>query len=269
MSSEWNFKTVIRRLRSKVFRMLPGRRRKQLRAAIARLGWEHRFLRLRRPGLALLCGKGIEIGAFEHPAPLSRNCHTYYVDAITPAQAATLFPEIDAGALVTPDYVVDVSTSGLGIFAGNQWDYAIACHVIEHLPNPAQFIGEMFRIVPAGGMVVIAAPDKRFTFDHSRPETPVELLQSYFLNGRTVSPDDYLDISRYVHPADMQMSENERKVRLQNYYNRREHLNVWTSSGFREFLTVALGWNEVVAAPVYEVMGEENRFEYFGVWQKS
>jgi SAM-dependent methyltransferase len=247
--------------------LVPPKLRKRIRRLLATWGWEHLFLRKRRPGLAYLKGDGIEIGAFEHPAPLARGCRTCYVDAITREQAAVLFPEIDVSALVVPDHLIDLNRDGLMRFHDAQWDYAIACHVIEHLENPGRFVGELFRVVRAGGLVVIAAPDKRFTFDRARPETPEAELHRYFAEGRTVTPADYADISRYVNTADMALDDGARVRRLEIYRSRREHLSVWTSEGFRRFWISAMQWNGILAEPIYEVDGEHNRFEYFGVWK--
>lgn len=252
-----------------MFGLMPPRIRRVSRAILLRLGWEHKFLRLRRPGLRKLSGNGIEIGAFEHPAPVPASCRTSYVDALTPEEAAVLFPEIDSSALIRPDFVVDVNVDGLGVFEARQWDYVIACHVIEHLTNPGRFVGEMFRIVRPGGWVVIAAPDKRYTFDRARPETPVSALHRYFVEGRDVHAADYEDISRYVNVTDLTLSESDRQRRLESYRERREHLSVWTSESFREFWIEAMKWSRVSAVPVYEIGGERNHFEYFGVWQKK
>lgn len=53
---------------------------------------------------------------------------------------------------------MDVSKEGLGFFEDGQWDYAIACHVIEHLPNPGRFTGELFRVVRPGGALSLQRP---------------------------------------------------------------------------------------------------------------
>lgn len=259
---------MIMNLRLLLHHLVSPRLRKKARRAMAALGGEHVFLRMRRLGLAKLEGNGIEIGAFEHPAPVPSGCRTSYVDAITPEQAAVIFPEIDASVLVVPDYIIDLNCDGLTKFRDDPWDYAIACHVIEHLENPGRFVGELFRIVRPGGFVVIGAPDKRFTFDRARPETPESELHRYFLEGRTVTPADYADISRYVNTTDMALDYSARARRLEMYQSRREHLSVWTSASFRQFWIAAMQWNGVLAKPIYEVHGETNRFEYFGVWRK-
>jgi len=255
-------------IRSQLRCLCPPFLRKRIRRFLHTFRRELEFLRKRKLGYVFLKGEGLEIGAFEHSAPLPKRCKTYYVDAISREQAVELFPEIDPGILIAPDYLIDVNQDGLAKFPDDKWDYVIACHVIEHLANPGRFVGELFRVVRPGGYVVIAAPDKRYTFDRTRPQTELGTLYEFFCNGRSVTPEDYKDISRFVNTADLELGPAEQKARLDCYYQRREHLSVWTSDNFRTFMASALAWNKVQALPVYEVDGEKSRFEYFGVWRK-
>ena len=51
------------------------------------------------------------------------------------------------------------------------FDYVIASHVLEHLPNPIAFLQDCSRLLRAGGTLALALPDHRFCFDHLRPPT--------------------------------------------------------------------------------------------------
>ena len=243
--------------------------RKRLGGLLRRLGWKRDFLRMRGGGYALLRGEGLEIGAFEHPARVPRGCRVRYADVITPAQAADLFPEIDAGKLVPLDYVVDLDADGLVAIASGSLDFVIACHVIEHVANPGRLLAEMVRVVKVGGHVIIAAPDRDFTFDRNRAETPLATLERYFRQGRApVGPEDYREMIGAVHAelADAEPACVEEA--LKEFHRRREHLSVWTAAGFREFLIAAFGWCGSRMEKRYEVMSDRNRFEYFGVWER-
>src|SRR3954471_16382492 len=112
-------------MRTWLHRFIPPRTRRSLRRLSEKLGFEHRFLRCRRAGYARLRGAGIEIGAFEHPAPVPKICRVRYVDVLTPAQAAVLFPEIDATRLVPIDHLVDLDTEGLRPLTDASQDFAI------------------------------------------------------------------------------------------------------------------------------------------------
>jgi SAM-dependent methyltransferase len=252
------------------YQLFSARQRRRIRNLAKRLGVERRFLRLRRKGLAYLKGTGIEIGAFEHPAPVPRDCHVRYIDVITPDQAAVLFPEIDTSQLIPPDFVVDIDREGLQLFGAETQDFVIACHVIEHVANPGRFVAELTRVLRAGGFLVIAAPDKNFTFDRARPLTSIESLYEYYIHGRCeTQPEDYREIIDFVHPQLAHATTAEIKRTLEAYHRRREHLSVWTAESFRTFLIAAFTWTESVMQPIYEVYPDRNRYEYFGVWKKS
>ena len=243
--------------------------RKRLGGLLRRLGLRHPFLRMRGAGYALLRGEGLEIGAFEHPAHVPKGCRVCYADVITPAQAAERFPEIDAGKLVPLDYVVDLDTDGLAAIATGSLDFVIACHVIEHVANPGRLVAEMVRVVKIGGYVVIAAPDRDFTFDRRRAETSLATLEGYFRQGRApVGPEDYREMIDAVHPELVDKGFAGVEEALKEYHRRREHLSVWTAAGFRVFLVAAFGWCEVRMEVAYKLMSERNRFEYFGVWKR-
>lgn len=159
------------------------------------------FLALRDPGYAFLNGKGIEIGPFEHPAKLPPSCEVEYCDAITPEQARVFFPELSVIDLPHIHHIIDLNKEGLVKFPNDSLDFVICNHVIEHLVDPIRILGELMRVVRPGGHVVIAAPDKEYTFDKKRPLTPWEHnVSDYEMRATDSSPEDYMDILTYIHP---------------------------------------------------------------------
>jgi len=48
----------------------------------------------RKPALARIRGSGLEIGALHEPFPIPPGARVTYADALTPEEAARLFPEI-------------------------------------------------------------------------------------------------------------------------------------------------------------------------------
>ena len=56
-------------------------------------------------------------------------------------------------------------------------DFVIANHFIEHTEDPiAHAAATTLRVLRPGGVLYMAVPDKRFTFDVDRPVTPLEHL---------------------------------------------------------------------------------------------
>jgi SAM-dependent methyltransferase len=229
-----------------------------------------RFLDKRSEGYSLLSGKGLEIGAFEHPAELPESCDVSYCDRYTMVEAQKLFPEVDCSKLVQPDYFIDVDQDGLQRFPDGVFDFLIFNHVIEHVVNPLRVLEELFRVLCKDGMCVIAAPDKNYTFDRERPLTSfTSLVKTYNGDVVVVSEEAYRDIVTYIHKELIGQEEEVIREHLRNYHARREHLHVWTSQSFRAFLDSAFVFLDINARAIYEVTASMNEFEYFGVWAKQ
>jgi SAM-dependent methyltransferase len=224
----------------------------------------------RSHGFALLRGHGLEIGALHHPAVLPDGCIVDYYDALTKEQAMVLFPEVPPDLLVDPTYLGDLDCDGLQQFADEQFDFVILSHVIEHVANPMQVLGELFRIVTYGGHVVVACPDKRFTFDQHRPLTPLcHLADEFNQKVQVVTDDHYLHFLAYVHPQVMTLPPDQRQIHVDRVRARREHAHVWDSGSFRSFVVATLSFLSEHATCVYEVPGDENHYEYFSVWRRE
>jgi len=222
----------------------------------------------RKPALARIRGSGLEIGALHEPFPIPPGARVTYADALTPEEAARLFPEIDASRITRADRIINLDQDGLGAFAAGSFDFVIISHVIEHVANPIRIVGEIFRILRPGGCAVIAVPDKRFTFDRPRDLTPFDHLLDDFRNGVTASSDEhYLDFLGAVAPDILKCPPGDLAIHVARVRGRREHCHVWDSASFRDFLVRSVRLAGSPARPVYESSGDENQFEYFGVWE--
>ena len=58
-----------------------------------------------------------------------------------------------------------------------KFDYVVASHVIEHVPDLAGWLGDVHGILNDGGILALVVPDKRFTFDVFRRETSFWMVQ--------------------------------------------------------------------------------------------
>lgn len=67
-----------------------------------------------------------------------------------------------------------------------QFDFCLASHVIEHIPNPIAFFQSMARVLKPGGVLSLAVPDKRYTFDFFQPATSTADWLHAWKRGATV-----------------------------------------------------------------------------------
>lgn len=230
--------------------------------------FEKTRLGYRFEGYAMLSGKGIEIGAMDHPANVPDACDVFYVDALTPEGARKLFQELGDVPYVEPDYLCDVDKDDLSSLGPKQWDFAVLNHVIEHVANPLQVIKNVERLIKPGGFLVIAAPDKQYTYDRKRGLTSFEhLLEEYYEGVDHVTLAHYLDHLEHVNPKALELPEPERQQKIQHVIDRREHAHVWDSASFRDFLVRGFEVLELKMKPVFERFGETTEIEYFGIWE--
>lgn len=227
-------------------------------------------LKHRELAYAHLAGSGLEIGALHEPAKVGPACKVSYFDAVTESDAARLFPEIPSEKLVHVDYLGDLDRGGLAQFGNGSFDFVIANHVLEHVSNPIGAVRELFRIVKSDGCVLIAIPDKEYTFDRGRAPTPYAHLWQDYLNGTTESDDaHYEDFLRSAAPHIFSEPPENVRHHIARARERREHAHVWTSQTFREFLEETYARLQIPAELLFESRAIENQIEYSSVWRKT
>lgn len=131
------------------------------------------------PGLQ----KGLEFGALNNPIITRRYGDVRFVDYTNTAglRSHPHAGTIDKSAIVDVDYVWNGSGSLADVIGtGETFDYAIASHVIEHVPNVLGWFKNISAVLRDGGVFNLAIPDKRYTFDYARQLTTAgELVEAY------------------------------------------------------------------------------------------
>ena len=139
-----------------------------------------------------LKGDGIEIGALHNPLKVGENARVRYLDRMTAAELRRQYPELSDKPLVKVDIVDDGER--LSTVADASQDFVIANHFLEHVQDPIRAFLAMMRVLRPAGVLYLALPDKRFTFDAARPSTSVEHLLADYREGA--------DRSRAAHYAE-------------------------------------------------------------------
>lgn len=135
-------------------------------------------------------GEGIEIGALHNPLPVKKSqAVVRYVDRMSEKDLRIQYPELAGLPLVEVHYLADGELLE-SIKDGSQ-DFVIANHFIEHCQNPILAIQNMIRVLKVGGVVFMAVPDKRYTFDKPRDVTPLQHIVEDYKNGPEASKEQH------------------------------------------------------------------------------
>lgn len=183
-------------------------------------------------------GKGIEIGALHQPMPVpKRAAQVRYVDRLDVDGLKTHYPELGAFALVPVDIVDDGEK--LNTFKDNSEDFIITSHFLEHTQDPIGTIKRHIEVLKPGGILFMAVPDKRYTFDVLRPNTNIEHFISDHENGPQPSYMDH--VHEYVSLVDkLSGHEFDSKVEYIRSTNYSIHFHVWDADSMKAFVNTLL-----------------------------
>jgi SAM-dependent methyltransferase len=189
---------------------------------------------------AYLRGSGIEIGALHAPLRLPKGTRALYVDKFPTDFLKSQYPELSGRKFVNVDIVDDGEC--LATIADGSQDFVIANHFVEHCQDPIRAIGNMVRVLREDGILYIALPDKRFTFDQDRPVTTVEHLLSDYRCGPAGSRRDHLEEwFRLVNKIEDYV-ERENAVDKALQSEDHIHYHVWTQTEMLELIVTLQGF---------------------------
>lgn len=212
---------LLRKVRDRAGKVLRPRREGDLEATRWKL--TKRYIR----------GDGLEIGALNLPLALPEGASVRYVDRLPLPELRRQYPELAGKKLVVPDIIDNGEV--LGKVSDQSVDFVIANHLIEHTENPIATIKNHLRVLRPGGVLYLAVPDKRHTFDRDRPVTSIAHLWRDYREGPDWSRrDHFVEWVRLMEKApDDKVPARVAKLMKTNYSI---HFHVWTKDGFTKFL---------------------------------
>jgi SAM-dependent methyltransferase len=114
---------------------------------------------------------GLEIGPLDKPlVERKAGRRIFYCDYATREVLRTKSsadPNVDIDRIPEIDFVT--SQIRAEVFGGMRFDYIVASHVIEHVPDMLGWLGHLLNVLNEGGRIILAVPDRRYTFDYLRP----------------------------------------------------------------------------------------------------
>lgn len=182
-----------------------------------------------------LAGSGIEIGALAFPLRMPPGVRVRYVDylpredLVRVNRSTLAFANLDPGAIPPVDVVDDAGR--LAAFADGSVDFVVANHVIEHMEDAIDALAHMLRVIRAGGILFLAVPDARHTYDAARERTSVEHLLRDHREGPQHSREaHYEEWARILDgmPAE-RVAERVAEFAREDA---RHHFHVWELEGF-------------------------------------
>lgn len=137
---------------------------------------------------------GVELGALNRPLLLRTDGDVLYADhlsteALRHKYAGHDVTRPEADPIVDVDLVLEHQSLVEALGARGPVDYVVASHVMEHLPDPIGWLRDLGAALKDEGVVFLAMPDMRFTFDHRRtPSTTGDLIAHHVAGARVASP---------------------------------------------------------------------------------
>lgn len=140
-------------------------------------------------------GCGLEIGpSFAPAAPKSKGFNVEILDCLSAEDLKIKYANMPIENIEPVDYVWSGEPIDKLINKPNHYDYIIASHVIEHLPDMLSWLQQCSNLLKPDGVLSLAIPDKRYIFDYLRwPSTTGDVLQAFSDKASTHSMGTLFD----------------------------------------------------------------------------
>lgn len=210
-----------------------------------------------------LIGQGLEVGALHQPLETPSEALVKYVDRMSVEQLRKQYPELSKYKLVPVDVIDDGEV--LATVDDGSVDFVIANHMMEHCQNPIGTLQNHLRVIKPGGVLYLAVPDMRYTFDKDRPVTDLEHLLEDYREGPAHSREGHFEeYTRLVEkPPEERVADRARELSEMDFSI---HYHVWTQ---KEFLQMLHHCQDELEFPFEIELFQKNDMELICVLRKS
>jgi hypothetical protein len=211
-----------------------------------------------------LNGRGVEIGAFTCAMQLPLDADVEYADeySFDGHMSSGGYSDGDKTNIVKAKIITSIND--LRPIENGSIDFFIACHVIEHTPDPIGAIVRVCSKLKPGGKIALVVPDKNKTFDRGRPTTSLHhLIDDYRSPDPARDAEHFAEFYKIAFPP--KPEEYERVWRSEWERRTSIHYHAWDFPAFSNLIDWVAGndlsFCEIWAHPVL-ASDESNEF-YF------
>ena len=137
-------------------------------------------------------GRGIEIGPSHNPiAPKKEGYQVHIIDHMSREELIAKYKDhhVNLENIEEVDFVWRGENYSELTGKSKYYDWIIASHVIEHVPDLIGFLNDCDAILKDDGVISLVIPDKRYCFDHYRPITGIsKIIDNHFQKNKTHTP---------------------------------------------------------------------------------
>jgi len=187
---------------------------------------------------SFIAGSGVEIGALDKPMWTPPNSRVGYVDRLPTDELRKHYNLPLARAV---DHVCDAQT--LETLPDTSQDFVIANHVFEHMQSPLLALANWLRVLRPMGVLFMAIPDKRFTFDRARPSTTLAHVLGEYHEPDSVKNHRRGHVEEWVRLVEREEDSSRVEARIQFLLDcdYSIHVHAWTGPELAS-LFAAVSW---------------------------
>ncbi len=126
-------------------------------------------------------GVGLELGPLTTPILTKDQANISYADHMSLAELKKKYAHepVELEKIISPDFIINKPTLKQSV-GNKKFDYVLASHVIEHIPDMVSWLKDIHSVLKPGGVLSLAIPDKRYTFDITRQASrPADIIGAY------------------------------------------------------------------------------------------
>ena len=152
-----------------------------------------------------MSGHGLEIGPSY--SPLVPKAEGYDVRSVDHLDRVGLVEKykgmnVDISRIEDVDYVWSGERIS-SLVNGEKFDWVIASHVIEHVPDMITFLRDCAEVLKDDGVLSLIVPDKRYEFDYFRPTTGIgKVIDAFHSNQVRPSAGTVAEFCLYMANKD-------------------------------------------------------------------